>query len=111
MSNHEEIRRRIQDKLDELTRDDPSVLLEAHGLVHGPRQADYGHPRVDFARTAAMWSAILGVYVPVWKVPLCMAALKISRECQKHKRDNLVDGAGYLETCRMVREDPEGGPQ
>jgi hypothetical protein len=79
MSNPEEIRRRIQDKLDELTRDDPSVLL--------------------------------GVYVPVWKVPLCMAALKISRECQKHKRDNLVDGAGYLETCRMVREDPEGGPQ
>jgi len=33
-----------------------------------------------------------------------MIALKISRECNKHKRDNLVDIAGYAKTIDMVME-------
>lgn len=32
------------------------------------------------------------------------AAMKISREVQGHKRDNLVDLAGYAECCKEVRE-------
>lgn len=74
-----------------------SVLIEAQGLVHGDRNAAYGSPLHDFQRTAKMWSAILGVEVPPEKVGLCMIAVKISRECNKHKRDNLVDIAGYAE--------------
>ena len=82
-----------------------SVLREAEGLVYGNRGQDYGHPSVDFTRTGKMWGAILGIEsVPDWKVALCMVALKISRECNMHKRDNLTDAAGYVETCRMCRE-------
>lgn len=79
-----------------------SVLLEAEGLVHGPRQQSYGHPYADFSRTAALWSAILGVDVEPEQVALCMIAVKLSRECNAHKRDNLVDIAGYAETASMV---------
>lgn len=79
-----------------------SILQEAQRIVHGDRGADYGSPKLDFARTAKMWGAILGFEVPVEKVPLCMVALKISRQCNKAKRDNWVDIAGYAETGYMV---------
>ncbi len=81
-----------------------SILFEAHNLVHGDRGQDYGHPYEDFSRTAKIWSAILGQEVTPAQVGLCMIAVKVSRECHKPKRDNLVDIAGYAETVRMVRE-------
>lgn len=84
---------------------DESVLQEAQRLVHGNRGEDYGHPAEDFARTGRMWGAILGIPdVPPDRVGLCMAALKISREVNRHKRDNLTDLAGYAETVAMVHE-------
>lgn len=79
-----------------------SILLEAQGLVHGDRGTDYGHPLDDFTRTAQMWSAIIGYPVSAEKVGLCMCAVKISRQCNRPKRDNLVDLAGYAETVSMV---------
>lgn len=82
-----------------------NILKEADGLVHGGRGVDYGHPIDDFSRTAAMWSAILGFPVTAEKVGLCMVAVKISRQCNAPKADNLVDGAGYFETVNMVIEE------
>lgn len=84
-----------------------SVLVEAERLVHGDRQASYGHPIDDFTRTAKMWSAILGFPISPEQVGLCMCAVKISRQCNKPKRDNLVDLAGYAETVHMVIEEKE----
>ena len=40
---------------------DETILQEAQRLVYGDRQADYGHPHDDYARTARMWEAILGL--------------------------------------------------
>ena len=34
-----------------------------------------------------------------------MVGLKISREVNRPKRDNIVDGAGYFETLEMVKEE------
>lgn len=81
-----------------------TILEEANRLVNGPRQGDYGHPLEDFRRTAAIWSAILGVEVTPQQVGLCMIGVKLSRECNGHKRDNLVDAAGYAQTVQMVEE-------
>ena len=81
-----------------------SVLAEAESLVHGDRGEDYGHPIDDFTRTGRLWGAILGIDdVAPHLVGLCMAGLKISREVNGHKLDNLVDLAGYAETVAMVR--------
>lgn len=82
-----------------------SVMQEAEHLVNGPRQRDYGHPLDDFARTAQMWGAILGTGVTPEEVALCMIAVKISRECNRHTRDNLIDICGYAGTLEMVRHE------
>ncbi len=82
-----------------------SPLEEAQRIVLGPRQADYGHPLEDFTRTGRMWAAILGIpEVTPEQVGLCMIAVKISRECNRHKRDNLVDIAGYAGTLHLIDE-------
>jgi hypothetical protein len=82
-----------------------NILEEANSLVHGDRQAAYGHPLDDFTRTAAMWAAILGHPVTAEQVGLCMCAVKISRQVNHPKRDNLVDLAGYAATVEMVLDE------
>lgn len=84
-----------------------TALQEAQRLVYGDRGADYGHPIDDYDRTAALWSTILGNPVTAEQAVLCMVALKISRECNKHKRDNAVDIAGYAECLQRIVEERE----
>lgn len=75
---------------------DLPIELEAATHVYGERQASYGHPATDFERTGRIWGAILGIDdVPPHLVALCMAGLKISREVNEPKRDNMVDLIGY----------------
>ena len=85
--------------------DKESILDEAKRIVHGDRGENYGHPFEDFSRTAKIWSAILGINVTPEQVALCMIGLKISREVNRPKRDNIVDGAGYFETLDMVKKE------
>lgn len=83
-----------------------SPLDVAKRLVHGARGEDYGRPIEDFSRTGRMWAAILGLdEVTAEQVAMCMVALKLSRECNRPKDDNVDDAAGYLETLWMVKED------
>ena len=83
----------------------PTVLAEAQSLVHGDRGGDYGHPIDDYTRTGRMWGAILGIGDIDPRVAcLMMAVMKVSREVNKHKRDNLVDLAGYAECAQMVAD-------
>ncbi len=77
--------------------DEISILIEANNTVHYDRMEKYGHPLDDYTRTAALWSAILGVEITAEQALLCMVTMKLSRECNGHLRDNLVDAAGYLE--------------
>ena len=85
-----------------------SILDTAKRLTSGQRQADYGHPSDDFQRAAQMWTAILGEKlhpqekITAEDIPLCMIAVKLARQAHRHKRDNLVDIAGYARTAAMV---------
>lgn len=85
------------------------VTAEAHRLVTGDRQDAYAHPFEDFSITGRMWGALLHrwrdsdeVDVPPELVGLMMVALKMARETHCHRRDNLVDGCGYLENVDMI---------
>lgn len=81
-----------------------TVLEEAASVVDGPRQADYGHPSINHARTAMMWSAYLGI--PVSSRDVCMLNVlqKVSRDRNRPKRDNPVDIAGWARNAEMCEE-------
>ena len=81
-----------------------SVMAEAHRLVYGDRQDDYGPGHVEMEMVGRMWSVILGVEVTGYQAALCMSALKIVRASNAYKRDNLVDGCGYLGLAQRVVE-------
>lgn len=87
-----------------------NILQEADRLVSGDRHESYKHPLHDYECTSLMWSAMIkkryGVEVNLSPdfCTLMMAAMKISREVGKHKRDNLVDLAGYARCTEMILE-------
>lgn len=85
-----------------------TILEEAQRIVYGDREGAYGHPADDFGRTARMWGAILGADVTAKQAALCMAAVKISRECNKPGRDNLVDLAGYAAVAARIQRRADG---
>jgi hypothetical protein len=86
-----------------LTAADLPVDMEAAELVYGDRQQSYGHPLEDFTRTGKMWAAILGIEeVTAEQVGLMMMALKISRQVNAGKKDNITDAIGYGITVARV---------
>lgn len=80
-----------------------TILEEAALVVDGDREKTYGHPSVNFERTAVGWSVILGHPVTLEQVALMMVWLKIAREVHEPKRDNLVDAAGYLRCVEKMQ--------
>lgn len=74
-------------------------------LVTGERQESYGHPLDDFTRAGKIWETILGVEVSAEQVALCMVGVKISRQANSAKIDNIIDGIGYFLTLAMVQEE------
>lgn len=83
---------------------------EATRLVGGDRQAAYGHPYHDFLRTSTMWNGLFseklkqGCKIEPEEVGMAMVLLKLSRQMNKKKRDNIVDAHGYLITVDMVEK-------
>ena len=88
-----------------------SILETARKITDGERRSDYGHPSEDFERAATIWTGILRPKlmstqrIAALDVPLCMIGVKLAREVHTHKRDNLVDIAGYARTAAMVAGD------
>lgn len=72
------------------------ILFEAHRLVNGDRNNQYGPPTQDFDRTAKIWSALKGVEFQPYEVALFLASVKLSRlTWSPGKRDSWTDLAGY----------------
>ncbi len=78
-------------------------LKEANDLISGERQDTYGRPEDSFEIISSFWNAYLTAkgYIDAWQltaddVAMMMTLLKVARETQQHKRDNVIDGIGYL---------------
>lgn len=92
-----------------------TITEEAHGLVYGDRNADYGHPHSDYTRNAAFLQTILGdklkddAVITPQDVIMFMITLKVSRLVNDHtKRDSIVDIAGYAECLMRVNRREAG---
>ena len=72
-----------------------AVLDEAKQLICGPRRTDYGDVEESFQDVAFIWSKIFNADVTPQQVALAMVGLKLCREFNAHKHDNLADICGY----------------
>lgn len=88
-----------------------AVLKEAINTINGERQDVYGSPESSFALIARYWNTYLNSVGDFERIPrseddslnltpedvaMMMTLFKIAREANQHKRDNIVDAAGYL---------------
>ena len=81
-----------------------SILSEAERIVNGDRQADYSDPVENFKHISAIASAILKKELTAEDCVVVLMAVKLARENYRHKRDNLVDLAGYTEILHRIKE-------
>jgi hypothetical protein len=81
-----------------------SILSEAERIVNGDRQVDYSDPVENFKHIAAIASAIRKKDLTSEDCAVVLMAVKLARENFKHKRDNLVDLAGYTEILYRIKE-------
>ena len=88
-----------------------SALDEAQEVVNGDRQKYYGHPLDNHGNTAEFWTSYLarkhGIRIKLAAEDVCwmMVLLKISRECNLVKRDNIVDALGYIANIEMIQKE------
>ena len=89
-----------------------SILAEAEVIVNGVRATDYGSASDSFSKIAQITSLMLDADEKevllhdgeltdtiVCKV---LMAVKITRQANRHKRDNLVDLCGYAELLNRL---------
>jgi len=88
-----------------------SVVDKAIKLVNTDRQADYGHPAEDFTRATGMLSSLGFRFqnsdgtlreLSAIDIPIIQMCVKLSREVNRHKDDNVVDIIGYAKCLDMV---------
>lgn len=84
-----------------------NVLREADAIAGKDRSRDYGHPKVNHDRIAKLWNAYCDIngkkaLFTARDVAVMMILLKIARDANAKKFDNLVDMAGYVKCAAMI---------
>lgn len=82
-----------------------NILESAIAVTKGPRAQDYGDVKTDWNRVAALASALMGCRMRASDCAKVLIAVKLSRESHSHKRDNLVDLAGYAWVLSVLEGD------
>ena len=90
------------------------TLETAAEFVAGDRQETYGDPDKSFRAVAAMWDQYLAARpgsreqnISSSDVACMMVLLKLVRQANKPKTDNLVDAAAYAALAEEVSGTPE----
>lgn len=86
----------------------PTAIDDAKKIVYGDRNKDYGNPEDNFNTIAYFWSTYLTskfnieTQIIAEDVAMMMILLKVARESNSHKRDNLIDIIGYAECSNRL---------
>lgn len=85
-----------------------NILDEAESIIYGDREETYGTPDKNLNCIAAMWNAYLDStkrdHVTAHDVCMMMGLLKIARQANMWKRDNLVDVCGYMALAERIED-------
>ena len=86
-----------------------SPCRQALSMVYGEREEHYGHPSRNFDRIARLWNAYLrskGYEVELTRrdVGWMSILVKMARDMESEKLDNLSDTAGYAEAMFRAGE-------
>jgi hypothetical protein len=77
---------------------DRSILLDAHNIVYKDADGhDYGSFDQNMQDACNFAMVMTGSMVTVDMAYAILIGLKLAREKQSHKRDNMVDVCGYME--------------
>ena len=82
------------------------MLLDAARTI-AERGRVYGDAAANMAKTAQLWSAVLGVDVTPAQVALCMIQLKVARYLVTPHTDACVDIAGYSAVLHECAQEPK----
>ena len=83
-----------------------SRSCEAQRIVHGARNQDYGSPLDNHSRTAALWSAFMGVDFTAEQICALNILQKMSRWATgRLTRDTLVDLCGYSANVELIQDE------
>lgn len=89
-----------------------AALQQAIDIINGERQDVYGSPEDSFSKIADYWTTYLGDQmtdrITAEDVAMMMVLFKIAREANQHKRDNIIDAAGYLGIYADMQERKDG---
>jgi len=68
------------------------------------RGHDYGTPAENLKRISTLWSMHLEFEISEYDVAIMMTMLKLARNVNEPKDDNLLDAAAYLALADSVKE-------
>ena len=70
---------------------------QATDLVRHHRNSEYDDPIRNFQRISDIFFSMSGIRLTPCDIALLQVATKLGRNIHKHKNDNIVDAAGYLD--------------
>ena len=73
-----------------------NILEEAQKLVDGDRQTEYNSPSECLGKTAELFNSVSNLNIKAQDVAIFNICQKLARLSHTHKRDTIVDIAGYL---------------
>ena len=84
---------------------DKSILLDAHNIVYKDADGhDYGSFDQNMQDACNFAMVMTGNMVTIDMAYAILIGLKLAREKQNHKRDNMVDVCGYMEGWAGYKE-------
>ena len=82
------------------------TILDRAAEIVDNREQQYGSPKANLHRIAALWSTVLGHEVSARQVALCMIMLKVARVTTGTlTADSLVDIAGYARCIERLEDE------
>ena len=87
-----------------------NILLEAHAIITGSRNADYGPVTEDYAKVIDIFHGLTGLQLSMSDALLFMVSVKMARlrtnlERNRLHHDSLMDALGYLALLNQAYEE------